>query len=137
MAARADGGAATQDFWMQFNGDSGSNYTYHQLYSYNSAVGTGNGTSQTRTYIGSFAGAGATAGAYGASIIDILNAFSSTNNKVTRLINGVVGTSASTGIANHISGAWLSTAPITSISVFSAIGNLAVGTRVSLYGMRG
>lgn len=121
------------NFFMRFNNDSGSNYSFHEVYSYAvAAVQSGSGlnvTSMKATYSDS-----AVSTSYGAGIIDILDAFSTSKNKTIR---GFVGAMQDKFVALR-SGLWNNTASINSILLYSEGGvNIAAGSRFSLYGIRG
>lgn len=126
---------------LRFNGDSGSNYTEHDL--------TGNGTNVASTStggnpstfiytFGSRVGTSASTTIPAVGIIDILDYTSTSKNKTTRALSGV--RNASQGEVGLWSGAWLSTAAITSITINPISGagwNIYAGSRFSLYGIKG
>jgi hypothetical protein len=114
-----------------FNGSS-SGYTFHQLNGGGSSVTSGAGTSQSYLRAGIYAGGGLTSGQFAASVIDILDFASSTKNKTIRSLSG------SDGVTIYLlSGLWINTAPITSITFTSDTTAFATGSRFSLYGIRG
>ena len=123
--------SADQNGMMQFNGDTGSNYWWHQIVG-NGSSASSYGSNATWMQIG-----------YGpnsstiptASIIDILD-FSSTNkNKTIRTLTGC----AYSGTLNIklMSGSWSNTAAITSISMSEILGGYQIGSRFSLYASKG
>ena len=116
----------------RFNGDTGSNYTGHALAGNGSTV-TGFRTSETdHLHAGLGAGANATSGEYSATVLDILDAYSTTKYKVTRSITGVAGPA----LVRVYSGLWLSTASTTSFTIFGTSASLVAGTRMSIYGIK-
>jgi cytochrome P450 len=75
----------------------------------------------------------ATASAFGAGVVDILDSYSTTKNKTIRAFYGKA--TASNRIALS-SGFWNNTAALTQVR-FSAIGSFVTGSRFSLYGIKG
>jgi hypothetical protein len=116
---------------MRFNGDSTSSYNNHFLYGNGSSVLSG--TSGLLTAIDSYplTASNAPANAFGAFVIDMLDAFSSTKNTTVRQLSG-----------NNVeiqlaSGLWNNTASLTSVELLANSGNYVAGSRFSLYGIRG
>ena len=120
---------------LRFNGDSGANYSLHQLYGSGGSITTGASAGQTQAILQRFTDAAATANAYGAIVCDILDAFSSSKNKTIRYIGGNAN---ATDFIFANGGAWFSTSSITSIYLAPNVGtNFAIGSRFSLYGLKG
>jgi hypothetical protein len=116
---------------MYFNGDTGANYRSHWL------VGTGSSVvsyADTIIGLGSFTGATAGTGQYLPMVMDILDFSSTTKNTTIRMSAGNAGSSQGVRLA---SGAWFSTAAVTSIALNTTVGSWAAGCRFSLYGLRG
>jgi hypothetical protein len=121
------------EMFLRFNADTGNNYSTHALY----ADGTGpysiaaSSTSQIR--------AGATSlstdasNVFGTTVLDVLDAFSTTKNKTTRSFSGRTGSNQ----ILLISGAWYNTASTTSLTLLTGANNFVTGSRFSLYGIRG
>lgn len=121
---------------MQFNGDTGTNYTRHFLDGDGTGGGAGaygNGAMSSVLMIYG-AGNSQAANAYGGFVIDILDYSDSTKKKVVKSHLGTDDNSA--GHISFNSALWNSTAPITSLKFFM-ITNMLQNTRVSLYGIRG
>ena len=114
---------------MRLNGDTGSNYNDHRLVGNGSSVFSSAGTNTTGMYAGFIPSS-----QFGASVIDILDAYSTTKNKTIRTFVGAVSAVNEIQIA---SGAFRNTASITSITILVASGNIATGSRFSLYGIKG
>lgn len=114
------------------NGVGGTSYSLHGLYGNASVVASYAASSQPTSYSGLMTGANAAANNFGASVIEIHEAFSSTKNKTIRTLGG---------IANHEvslqSGAFLSTASISSIVLTPDAGSFAANSRFSIYGIKG
>jgi hypothetical protein len=122
---------------LRFNADTGSNYARHRLRGDGSSVTSSAGTSQTSINVfTSVVGGGATANAFGVAVIDILDAFETTKNKVTRALTGF-----HVGAGNAVeldSGLWMNTSAITSVTITaSASANFTSTSRFSLYGLKG
>ena len=74
---------------IRFNADSGSNYDYHGLEGWNNAVNsvaTINASGMNLGY--SFSGTSSGTNVFGAGVVDILDAYSTTKNKTIRALNG-------------------------------------------------
>jgi hypothetical protein len=130
MVGRASrSGATTDPLIVRLNG---ATQTYgHHLYGNGSSVGSGS-IATSYSILDAITGATATANAFGACVIDILDPFETTKNKTIKAFSGantVVGLSSTF---------WNSTSAVTSVSLtpFSAT-NFLVGTRISIYGLKG
>ena len=131
VVARSASGNA--NVHMRFNSDSGSNYTYHQLYGTGSSVGSAADLAQNR--IPAISNLPPSTTEFSPGIADILDPFSTTKNKTVRSFQGAANTGGITGVSIH-SGAWYNTAALTSMLVFGDY-DFAPGSRISLYGIRG
>ena len=109
---------------IQFNGDTGNNYSYTRL--------NGNGTSATSDRVSNFAviDGGYTNTTMATSVIQIMNYSNTTTNKTTliRANSTAEGTGAFVGL-------WRNTAAINSI-VLGGSNNLQAGSTISLYGVK-
>lgn len=119
---------------LRFNGDTGSNYSYHYMNGLGSSVNSGSGTSQNFMNVGKFADSGVATAIFGAIVIDILDSYSTTKNKTVRSFYGKYS-SASYPRVGLYSGSWMNTNSLTSIQVLPD-GNFVAGSRFSLYGIR-
>jgi hypothetical protein len=129
--ARTSNGGALDFIAYRFNGDAGTNYTRHALFGTGSSAGS-YGLANT-TFGSDIDGPASTApaGAYSATEIDILDAFSTNKFKTVRAFNGSAGVQV--GLASSL---WRNTAAINQIRIFSGnSANLVQGTRFSLYGV--
>jgi hypothetical protein len=112
---------------MQFNSDTGSNYSVTQLFGNGTTAGSNRQSSQTSIRWANYLG---TAGGIG--IANIQNYANTTTYKT--LINR--GGFASYGTMSSV-GLWQSTSAITSIKVFDEdSGNMASGSTFTLYGIK-
>jgi hypothetical protein len=120
---------------LRFNGDTGSNYSWHSLVG-NGSIVTSIASASTTLMLGAWvAGANTTANAFGAGVIDILDAYSTTKNKPMRTLNGLSGGEVNIRVG---SGLWRNTNAITSVTIFDADStNLVTGSRFSIYGIKG
>jgi hypothetical protein len=86
-------------------------------------------------YIGLIPTANQAANAFGGSVIDILDPYSTTKNKTVRSLQGVAG--ATNNAIELRSGFRNNTESTTSISLTAISDNYVVGSRFSLYGIKG
>jgi hypothetical protein len=136
MAVRTNRASQPLDTGIFTLNSAGSGYSSHILYGYNSSVTSSAETSAARILFGiSVAASTNTANAFSSHIIDVLDAFETTKNTTTRVLGGVAGTSATTGVVELVSGLFNNTAAVDSIT-FDAIGDFIAGSRFSLYGLR-
>lgn len=126
---------ATTDWelWMQLNGDSGTNYTYHILFGNGSSASSAGFIGQNFIRFGLLPGANATANCFGVSVCDILDYTNTNKNKTIRALAGYdLNGLGTTGLWSSV---WLNTAAITSITLGTANSNFASGSRADLYGI--
>jgi hypothetical protein len=127
-------GFSTSNIDLRINGDTGSNYSYHSLFTdganvYSTADGVSSDKIRTEPAI---TAATATSGDFSARIYDFLDFSSASKNTTVRVLAG----SAVKGIGLS-SGAWLNTAAVTSLTLIDAQGSFIAGSRFSLYGVKG
>ena len=125
---------SVSSYWqIQFNGDTAGNYPYHNLYSIGSTTGASGAASQTALFISN----GHTVTTYpNVGIADIVDYANTNKNKTIKAISGSNNNTAGGVGAGNIelaSGAWLSTAAITSLTFFVGSGTFT-GT-ITLYGV--
>ncbi len=134
--ARGDNGSAGLGAFSRLNGDSGNNYNWHYLNGNGSTVSSSNpGGSVTRALTGVFPAASSTSNAFGAAIVDLLDAYSTTKNKTFRDLSG--NASSGFNLIDVDSGLWRNTNSVTSWEIFAEAGNFVTGSRFSLYGIKG
>lgn len=102
---------------MQFNSDTGSNYTYHALTGDGSSASAGALTSQTNLFPGYVMGTTGT-NVFAVSIHDILDYTNVSKNKVIRTLSGVDNNGS--GNIGLFSGLWINTNAINSITILPA-----------------
>jgi hypothetical protein len=133
----------TQDLKMNFNSDTGSNYSYHTVYGGGATANTTAGASTSRIVCGTNAGGnGSFAISMSAGIIDILDYANTNKFKTTRVLNGFDTNNATTSSNNETialgSGNWRSTSAITNIVLaIDGVDNLRQYSQFALYGIRG
>jgi hypothetical protein len=113
------------------------NNDFSALYSAHALSGDGSSATAANTLSGqwggySTAGSTATASVFGAIVIDILDYRDTNKNRVMRSIGGY--DSNGSGRVSLTSQLFRSTTAITSLGIYTE-GNMAVGTRVDLYGI--
>ena len=122
---------------MQFNADTGSNYSYHLLGGDGSTAYGGNGTSTSNMPLPEIMTSTAGANVFGVMIIDVLDYANTNKFKTTRTIgggdhNGTIATLGGTVSLN--SGNWRSTNAITSIKLTPSVGtNFSANSSIQLY----
>ena len=119
---------------IRFNGSANTDYSYHDLTGNGSSVASFGDATSTYFYIPivSYTSANAPANSFGATITDILDAFSTTKNKTMRTLLG-----RATGHVGLGSAAWYDTAAISSMVIEPDItSNWVAGSRFSLYGVK-
>jgi uncharacterized membrane protein len=119
---------------LRFNGDSSASYSEHQVRGNGSSLSSYGGGGVNFAPLAGSAESGATANAFGARIIDILNFSDTITNTVVRQFMGIASSASSVGL---FSAAWHNTAAVTSIEVFMNTASLVQYSRISLYGLRG
>jgi len=120
-------------FAMQFNSDTGTNYTRHVLSGNGSTVGAAGNTLRTFCQLSSFYSNPSSTYGYGI-ITDIHDYASSTKYKTVRTLSGQDLNGS--GEITMYSNLWLNTNAITSITI-STDGTFSSGTTISLYGIKG
>ena len=116
---------------IQFNSDTGANYSWHTISGFNSAVTSYANTSRTAIEWDRTLTTG-NASIFGGFVIDILDPFETTKNTTARCLSG---NNALPSVQMH-SGAWYNTAALTSILLYPGISTFTANTRFSLYGVR-
>lgn len=122
---------------IRFNGDTGNNYSGHELVGSNGAMSSGGGANANAPSIWRISGGSLNANIFGSVVLDILDFSNTSKNKTVRSLSGMEGGSGNT-LIQLTSAAWYNTSAITSITFIDAsAGNFATGSRFSLYGVKG
>lgn len=117
---------------VQFNATT-SGYFHHELQGNGSTVSSSASTSQSSMRLGFTTGNSSAANAFGAMVLDVLDPYSTTKNKTFRALTG--GTDL-----NRIrltSGSLALTNSVTEIKLNDNFANFAIGSRFSIYGLKG
>lgn len=134
--ARSDQASTGQSaLWVQFNGDTGSNYSWHRLYGNGATATAGAGTSTTWMLAGVGAYASNPANEFGASVVDILDYANVYKYKTVRGLSGEDENGA--GYVGLHSGLWMNTAAISTITIQPGSPyNWVANSRFSLFGVK-
>jgi hypothetical protein len=121
---------------MNYNGDSGANYTLHRLIGDGASASADGYTGRTGAWFGLETDASAGANIYAAAVTDILD-YTNTNKYKTSRSMGAYDLNGA-GQINFASALWLNTAAITSITITAALGgNWTSNSTFALYGIKG
>lgn len=134
-ALSRDGGTSTYNSGgkIRFNGDTGSNYSNHELY----GIGSGTPGNDVPSGANPWNGINFISGSaqMGANVFEILDYASITKNKTVRHLGGTDNNGA--GVIVLESGCWLNTSAISSISInFDGGQSFAQFSQFALYGVK-
>jgi hypothetical protein len=122
---------------LQFNSDTGTNYSQHILFSDGSSAQAYNAVSANSAGTDGIAGimpdAQKTASTFAAGVWDILDYANTSKYKTTRLLVGVDLNGS--GRMSLSSGLWMNTNAITSITITDNNNNFVTNTQFALYGI--
>lgn len=136
IIARDSRSNAATNLYVQFNGDTGANYTAHELYGNGaSAIALAEGANQTSSVMMRVAGNSSAASSFGAGIVDILDYTNNNKYKTLRSLSGHEDNSS--GAIWFISGLWMSTDAISKITITAVTSPILQYSRFSLYGIKG
>lgn len=128
------GSGANDTISLQMNNATGANYAYHELSGNGTSVTSAAGTSRSDILAAYTSSNDATASAFSAVVIDILDFSSVSKNTTTRSLSGRAQTSTRVSL---LSGLWNNTAAVTEIDIFlTSASNFITGSRFSLYGIK-
>jgi hypothetical protein len=121
--------------YMQFNGDTNSNYNWHELYTNGGGSAYAYGQADTGMNVNPHCPrSGDTANSFAGNVIDILDYTSTSKNKTVRTL---AGNDTNGGGWMHLtSGLWRSISAVTSITLFMESSNLAQFSSFALYGIK-
>jgi hypothetical protein len=139
FAGRATTADHGTELAIRFNSISTNSYSWHYLRAggNGSNVSSSAGSTTNGMFVGQFSASLAATNNFGAGVIDILDAYSTTKNKTVRGFSGF--TDSGLNRINLYSGSFQSTNSTTSliISTQNFTDNIITGSRFSLYGIRG
>ncbi len=123
---------------IQFNGDTGTNYTNHLLKAGNTSIAaTAAATLAKISIANQTADGGFAANIFAVNITDISDYTSASKNKTVRSIWGTDNNATTPSDIGVSSGLWVSTAAITSIVIKAlGAGGFAAGSTFALYGIK-
>jgi hypothetical protein len=121
---------------MQFNSDTGANYSSsHVLYGTGATAASAAGsTSSTNGVVVNYAGSAQTSNVFGVVVIDVLDYANTNKYKTVRALGGT-DSNDTNGIVTFRSFAWMNTAAITSITI-GITKDLAQYSSFALYGIK-
>lgn len=121
---------------LRLNGDTGANYSLHRLAGGGASATSDGFSGLTFTESGFGAGATANANVFSAVVLDILDYADTNKYKTIRSLNGFDNNGG--GQVALFSGAWLSTAAVTSLLIYTYSGaGFAQYSSLALYGIKG
>lgn len=132
---RTSTATTSEQIYVQFNTDTGSNYSLHYIYGDGTTAYAGGGASQNNMYAFRVTGASAASSIFGGGVVDILDYKNTSKYKTLRTLSGE--DKNGNGFLFYQSGLWQSTNAITSIKLYSSSGNLAQYSSFALYGIKG
>jgi hypothetical protein len=133
MVGRSDAATAFVSFNVQFNGDTGSNYEFNQVYASGGSPGAGQAGSQSCIAFPNMPGATIAANYPGACSVRIPGYSGTTFYKGAIGMNAYVTNSTQQALLSG--GGWNNAAAITSITITPSAGNFVAGSTFTLYGL--
>lgn len=130
-------GTGEQSVMMQFNGDTGTNYSYHILEGYGSGTPTaGPNVSTTQIKVSLSPTSSASANMFGGFVADILDYSNTSKYKVSRSLYG--DDQNGSGTVAISSGVWNNLNSLTSITIYPTNSQSFVQySKFALYGIKG
>jgi hypothetical protein len=139
IAKSTNNGSVLNAVYIQCNSDTASNYSFHYLYGYAAAVGSGGGATQTFMYP-AFIPLSDTSytSMFGSLVIDILDYKDTNKYKTIRALSGMDLNNINSFSGDVVlgSGNWRSTSAISSIQITTSTGNFAQYSSLALYGVK-
>ena len=122
--------------WINFNGDTGSNYANHYLYGDGASAVSGAETSQVRLNLYGSITTLTASNVYAVHVVDILDYASTNKNKTLRALGGQDSNGSGTMFLS--SGFWTnSSTAISSLTITANTGNFTTASQFALYGIKG
>jgi len=142
IARNNNSGTGGRTIYMQFNADTGANYSTHYLGTYqgsDAAVWTGGTANSSYMEAALIPTNGLGSDIFSSFIIDILDYKNSNKYKTSRSFSGYDMNGSTTGYnyLNLNSGNWRNTNAITSIKLYSDVSNFMQYSQLALYGIKG
>ena len=133
--ARNSSISGANNYNLQFNGDTASNYAVHDLYGDGATAAAQAGSSRGNIWTTFVPGSSATANAFAAGVIDILDYANTNKYKTLRQLQGYDLNGS--GEVRLTSGLWQSTSAITSINIGLSSPTYVQYSSFALYGIKG
>jgi hypothetical protein len=133
-------GSERQATFMRFNSDTGNNYSRHVFFSSDGAGTVGSAANASISYLElpNTPTSLSNTNGFSGSVIDILDPFETTKNKTIRSIGGYMTSASAFYHKIMITGStWYNTSAITTIRIYLDANSFSIGSRFSLYGMKG
>ena len=136
LSARASRSGESNDFvTIQYNGDTGSNYSWHAVEGSGTTVYAEGAASTASPRYGDITASTATANTFGVGVIDILDYANTSKNTTLRTLTGRDQNGA--GWVWFGSGAWYNTAAVTSMLIKPTFGtDFQQYSQFALYGVK-
>lgn len=132
--ARSNRGDDNSNGGIRFNNDSGSNYNYQHIQTLSGSFESATSTNQSSVILGyTIAGSSVEANAVGGFVIDLLDVY---NTNKFKTVKSFSSQPYGRNFICFVTGAWFSTAPVTSVTFVDVTGSLITNTRMSIYGIR-
>jgi hypothetical protein len=128
---RSTRAATDDDLYLQFNNDTGNNYSWVRMAGNGSTTASSSGTGVNYMRVGNdITAANSTANVFANVVAQIQDASATDKHKtgLSRSDNSLVATYA---LAHR----WANTNAITTVKVYCAVGSLAAGSTLNLYGV--
>jgi hypothetical protein len=129
------------DGYLRFNGDSGANYSWHNVRSVGSGAAQANPTpSDSQMSISDGMFGTTTGGSFGVIVIDILDYKNTSKHKVVRALTGTDFNGTIAGYGGFVglnSGSWRNTGAVTDIRIIGSHSGFTQHTKFALYGIKG
>ena len=122
------------NLFIRLNSDTGSSYSYHQVYSDGVAAQAQGGGSSSFLLCRNPFGSKLDSGIFGSTVIDFLDIHSSSKNTTMRAFGGATQPGESN--ISLDGGGWYNTAAVTTILLYLNSGSFSTGSRFSLIGIR-
>jgi hypothetical protein len=139
VLARDNRSAAGSNLYIQFNSDSGANYTGHNLYGNGASPSAGfEGTSQTSAPIMRVSTNSIGSSIFAGGVIDILDYANTSKYKTFRSLSGFDDNAVSGGQIYFWSGLWMNSgSAISSLTITPVTTPIQQYSSFALYGIRG
>ena len=134
LSWRTTRASALERCLMQFNGDTGTNYSQHRMHGSGTTEGSSGNISQTGVFAAYWGPTSVDdATMYGSAVCDILDYRNGSKNTTVMVSGG--DAAMSTPFLSFQSGLWDNVAAVTTILLAPQYDDFARGTEISLYGL--